>query len=120
MQDMMGHRVQQEEFDGERPKVLATGGFASLFHGTGLFDQVIPDLVLRGLITALSLNPDTRISWLTGWESRTFDYWWPVCSSAVSGLVSTCSVTAPVRTSRMACSKGISSGVNASRGRNNV
>ena len=52
-------RVQQEEFDGQRPKVLATGGFASLFAGAGLFDQVIPDLVLRGLIMALRLNPDT-------------------------------------------------------------
>jgi type III pantothenate kinase len=51
-------RVQQEEFDGQRPKVLATGGFASLFDGADLFDQVIPDLVLRGLLSALSLNAD--------------------------------------------------------------
>jgi len=52
------HRVQQEEFNGQRPKVLATGGFASLFDGADLFDQVIPDLVLRGLMSALSLNAD--------------------------------------------------------------
>lgn len=52
-------RVQQEEFNGQRPKVLATGGFASLFDGTDLFDQVIPDLVLHGLLTALRLNADT-------------------------------------------------------------
>jgi type III pantothenate kinase len=52
-------RVQQEEFGGQRPKVLATGGFASLFDDTGVFDQVIPDLVLRGLLVALNLNPDT-------------------------------------------------------------
>ena len=51
-------RVQQEEFNGQRPKVIATGGFASLFDGTDLFDQVIPDLVLRGLMSALSLNAD--------------------------------------------------------------
>ena len=50
------HRIQLEEFDGQRPKVIATGGFATLFGGTGLFDQVEQDLVLRGLLTVLELN----------------------------------------------------------------
>jgi type III pantothenate kinase len=49
-------RIQTEEFDGKQPRVVATGGFAILFEGTGLFDQVVPDLVLRGLLTALKLN----------------------------------------------------------------
>lgn len=49
-------RVQHETFEGQKPKVIATGGFASLFEGTDLFDEVIPDLVLRGLLVALALN----------------------------------------------------------------
>lgn len=49
-------RIQIESFDGEKPKVIATGGFASLFETEGLFDQVIPDLVLQGLLIALDLN----------------------------------------------------------------
>jgi len=50
------HRIQLEEFDGQRPKVIATGGFATLFGGTGLFDQIERDLVLRGLLAVLELN----------------------------------------------------------------
>ena len=49
-------RIQLEEFDGQRPKVIATGGFATLFGGTGLFDQIEQDLVLRGLLAVLDLN----------------------------------------------------------------
>jgi type III pantothenate kinase len=50
------HRIKLEEFGGKRPKVIATGGFATLFGGTGQFDQVVPDLVLHGLLAALKLN----------------------------------------------------------------
>lgn len=50
------HRIQLEEFDGQRPKVIATGGFATLFGGMGLFDQIEQDLVLRGLLAVLDLN----------------------------------------------------------------
>jgi type III pantothenate kinase len=50
------HRIQLEEFDGQRPKVIATGGFATLFDGTRLFDQAIQDLVLRGLLVVLEMN----------------------------------------------------------------
>lgn len=50
------HRIQSEEFDGQRPKVIATGGFASLFGGADLFDQVVQDLVLRGLLGVLKMN----------------------------------------------------------------
>jgi len=50
------HRIQLEEFEGKRPKVIATGGFATLFGGTGLFDQVVQDLVLRGLLGVLEMN----------------------------------------------------------------
>ena len=50
------HRIQLEEFGGNRPRVIATGGFASLFAGADLFDQVIQDLVLHGLLKVLKLN----------------------------------------------------------------
>ncbi|MGB5486340.1 MAG: type III pantothenate kinase, partial [Lysobacterales bacterium] len=50
------HRIRLEEFDGQRPKVIATGGFATLFGGTGLFDQIEQDLVLRGLLAVLDMN----------------------------------------------------------------
>jgi len=55
LQEIM-QRIRMEEFAGQRPKVIATGGFATLFGGTGLFDQVVPDLVLHGLLAALKLN----------------------------------------------------------------
>lgn len=50
-------RVQVETFNGDRPRILATGGFASLFNETGLFDEVFPDLVLFGLKLAAEMNP---------------------------------------------------------------
>ena len=43
-------------FGGKRPYIIGTGGFARLFENYGIFDQIVPDLVLRGLLTALSLN----------------------------------------------------------------
>lgn len=50
--------ISKEQFDGHRPVVIATGGFANLFADTGLFDQNVPDLVLRGLLAALQLNSE--------------------------------------------------------------
>ena len=49
-------QIAREEFAGQQPRVVATGGFASLFDGSDVFDQVVPDLVLRGLLVALKLN----------------------------------------------------------------
>lgn len=49
-------RITDEAFDGERPVVVATGGFAHLFHRENLFDHVVPDLILTGLLEALRLN----------------------------------------------------------------
>ena len=43
-------------FGGKRPYIIGTGGFARLFENYGIFDQIVPDLVLRGLLTALSMN----------------------------------------------------------------
>ncbi len=55
LKEILG-RVGEEEFGGARPRIVATGGFAALFDGTGLFDEAVPDLVLRGLKRALELN----------------------------------------------------------------
>lgn len=40
----------------EKTRVIATGGFAGLFDKAGLFDVIIPDLVLKGLNIALRMN----------------------------------------------------------------
>lgn len=49
-------RLTQEAFGGARPKVIGTGGFASLFADAGVFDEENPDLVLSGLHFALKMN----------------------------------------------------------------
>ncbi len=61
LQEIM-HRIQVEEFGGQRPKVIATGGFAALFGGTDLFDQVVQDLVLRGLLAVLEMNAVKQVA----------------------------------------------------------
>lgn len=53
---LIKERVAAEVFEGRRPRVIATGGFASLFAGDDLYDENVPDLVLRGLLTAFSIN----------------------------------------------------------------
>lgn len=40
----------------DKPLVIATGGFSGLFDKIGLFDHIVPDLVLRGLHIALLQN----------------------------------------------------------------
>ena len=49
-------QISKEMFSGEKPMVIGTGGFAHLFDAEGLFDEVIPDLILMGLYLALDLN----------------------------------------------------------------
>jgi type III pantothenate kinase len=50
------NQISKEVFDGEKPMVIGTGGFAHLFDQEDLFDEVIPDLILKGLYLALNLN----------------------------------------------------------------
>lgn len=45
-----------EAFAGERPLLIGTGGFARLLENAGIFDEIVPDLVLRGLRFAEMLN----------------------------------------------------------------
>lgn len=48
--------VTQEHFPGEKPLILATGGFGRLFADEGLFDRFVPDLPLIGLRRAHALS----------------------------------------------------------------
>ena len=49
-------RLQSEAFAGQRPRIVGTGGFASLFAQANIFDEESPDLVLYGLLFALKMN----------------------------------------------------------------
>lgn len=49
-------QIAQEVFNGERPLIVGTGGFASLFSENKIFDEEIPDLVLNGVYQAFLLN----------------------------------------------------------------
>ncbi len=46
-----------EVFEGRRPLVIGTGGFARLFEGEALFDAIASELVLLGLHRAEAMNP---------------------------------------------------------------
>ncbi|OGV31151.1 MAG: pantothenate kinase [Legionellales bacterium RIFCSPHIGHO2_12_FULL_35_11] len=50
-------RIKEEEFSSDQEVlVLATGGFASLFDKCGVYDHLIPDLVLQGIRKAAQYN----------------------------------------------------------------
>jgi type III pantothenate kinase len=48
--------ISREAFSGARPRVIGTGGLAGLFAEEGVFDEIVPELVLLGLRKAESLN----------------------------------------------------------------
>lgn len=50
------NRISQEAFSGNKPLILATGGFASLFDKQALYDHWVPDLVLHGIRLAALMN----------------------------------------------------------------
>lgn len=49
-------RIKEESFAGQEVLVIATGGFASLFDKQGIYNLLIPDLVLQGIRLAAKLN----------------------------------------------------------------
>lgn len=49
-------RMTKECFQNERPIIIGTGGFSSLFEKEKVFDVVIPDLVLKGMLISLQFN----------------------------------------------------------------
>jgi type III pantothenate kinase len=55
--------VREQMFGGQPSLVIGTGGFSKLFEGAGVFDALVPDLVLVGLSRALALNPGACRRW---------------------------------------------------------
>ncbi|HEX7675513.1 MAG TPA: type III pantothenate kinase [Bdellovibrio sp.] len=49
-------RITKECFHNEKPFVIGTGGFSSLFEKEKVFDVIVPDLVLKGMLIALQYN----------------------------------------------------------------
>lgn len=49
-------KITTECFKGEKPFVIGTGGFSSLFEKEKIFDLIAPDLVLKGNLIALERN----------------------------------------------------------------
>jgi type III pantothenate kinase len=49
-------RITKQVFQGEKPVLLATGGFSRLFENIELFDSIIPTLALEGLHHVYSMN----------------------------------------------------------------
>lgn len=49
-------KITDECFKGEKPVVIGTGGFSSLFEKEKIFDLIAPDLVLKGNLIALERN----------------------------------------------------------------
>ncbi len=49
-------RITDEVFADEKPLVIGTGGFSQLFNREKLFDHVVSDLILTGLLEVARLN----------------------------------------------------------------
>jgi type III pantothenate kinase len=58
--------IREQAFRNEQVVVIGTGGFSRLFEREGLFDAVLPDLILVGLERALLLNADASRPWEEG------------------------------------------------------
>jgi type III pantothenate kinase len=56
-------RIRDEVFGGQPALVIGTGGFSRLFERARVFDALLPDLVLVGLVRALELNPGACRRW---------------------------------------------------------
>ncbi len=50
------YQYKKQIFNGERTLVVGTGGFARTFEEYGLFDEIVPELVLLGVKNALEMN----------------------------------------------------------------
>ena len=47
---------QKNVFHGEKPLIIATGGFAKIYNDYSLFDHIVPELVLTGVKCAIDMN----------------------------------------------------------------
>ncbi|HFC29818.1 MAG TPA: type III pantothenate kinase [Oceanospirillales bacterium] len=50
------NNLEQQTFKGRKPLIIGTGGFTSIYRNTTIFDEIIADLVLKGLFIAQNLN----------------------------------------------------------------
>lgn len=50
-------RIRNEAFGDRECMVIATGGMSQLYRSSGLFDVIVPDLVLQGINVVLAMNP---------------------------------------------------------------
>lgn len=50
--------LKQQSFKGNSPIIIGTGGFTSVFRNAGIFNEIIPDLVLKGLYLAYQINQE--------------------------------------------------------------
>ena len=50
-----------EAFAGRRPFIVGTGGFSRMYEREKLFDEIVPDLVLRGLLLAERMNREEQL-----------------------------------------------------------
>ena len=55
MHEILG-QLQSTVYAGQKPIIIGTGGFTSIYRNEDIFDQVIPDLVLKGLYLAQRMN----------------------------------------------------------------
>ncbi len=53
-------RLKKEAFSDDDCLVIGTGGFSQLYRNSGLFTEIVPDLVLRGVNVVLALNPQEQ------------------------------------------------------------
>ena len=45
-----------QTFKGNKPLIIGTGGFTSIYRNAEIFDKIVPDLVLKGLYLANQMN----------------------------------------------------------------
>lgn len=53
--------LQKEAFPDAKPRVIGTGGFVRMFEDEGLFDEIVPELVLWGLKKAEFMNREAAV-----------------------------------------------------------
>ena len=51
--------LQAEAFPASKPRIIGTGGFSRMFEAEGLFDEIVPELVLWGLKQAEAMNQES-------------------------------------------------------------
>jgi len=56
----ISQRITKDVFKNQKPIMIATGGFSGLYEDTGIFDHMIPELVLMGIHNAYELNKNNK------------------------------------------------------------